>query len=88
MTYIRAQGGTLIFSGYIDSAPASTAYPQKIPSLTDNPKKIPSIDVQIQCEKQYPAKGSAQLGVRVNLVLTRNGCIKYYISLSKEIILQ
>ena len=37
------RGGTLIFSGYIGSAPASTAYPQKIPSLTDYPKKIPSI---------------------------------------------
>ena len=28
------------------------------------------------------------MGVRVNLVLTRNGCIKCYISLFKEIILQ
>ena len=33
-------------------------------------------------------KSSAQVGVRVNSVLTRNGCIKYFISLLKEIILQ
>ena len=33
-------------------------------------------------------KSSAQLGIRVNSVLTRNGCIKCYISLFKEIILQ
>ena len=31
---------------------------------------------------------SAQVGVRVNSVLTRNDCIKCYISLFKEIILQ
>ena len=31
---------------------------------------------------------SAQVGVRVNSVLTRNGCLKCYISLLKEIILQ
>ena len=39
----RPRGGTLIFSEYIGSAPASTAYPQKIHSLTDYPKKIPGI---------------------------------------------
>ena len=33
-------------------------------------------------------KSSAQVGVRVNFVLTRNGCIKCYISLFKETILQ
>ena len=33
-------------------------------------------------------KSSAQVGVRVNYVLTRNECIKQYISLFKEIILQ
>ena len=33
-------------------------------------------------------KSSAQVGVWVNPVLTRNDCIKYYISLLKEIILQ
>ena len=33
-------------------------------------------------------KSSAQVGVRVNSVLTRNGCIKCYILLFKEIILQ
>ena len=33
-------------------------------------------------------KSSAQVGVRVNSVLTRNDCIKRYISLFKEIILQ
>ena len=33
-------------------------------------------------------KSSAQVGVRVNSVLTRNGCIEWYISLFKEIILQ
>ena len=33
-------------------------------------------------------KSSAQVGVRVNSVFTRNGCIKCYISLFKEIILQ
>ena len=37
----------------------------------------------------YPAKkSSAQVGVRVNSVLTRNDCIKCYISLFKEIIYQ
>ena len=37
----------------------------------------------------YPAKkSSAQAGVRVNSVLTRSDCIKCYISLFKEIILQ
>ena len=39
----KPRGGTLIFSGYIGSAPASIAYPKKIHSLTDYPKKIPSI---------------------------------------------
>ena len=33
-------------------------------------------------------KRSAQVGVRVNSVLTRNDCIKCYISLFTEIILQ
>ena len=33
-------------------------------------------------------KSSAQVRVGVNSVLTRNGCIKYYISLFQEIILQ
>ena len=33
-------------------------------------------------------KSSAQVGVRVNSVLTRNDCIKCYISLFKEITLQ
>ena len=33
-------------------------------------------------------KSSAQVGVRVNSVLTRNGYIKCYISLLKEIILK
>ena len=33
-------------------------------------------------------KSSAQVGVRVNSVLTRNDCIKYYISLFREIIMQ
>ena len=33
-------------------------------------------------------KGSAQVGGLINPVLTRNGCIKCYISLFKEIILQ
>ena len=33
-------------------------------------------------------KSSAQVGVCVNSVLTRNGCIKCYISLFKEIIFQ
>ena len=33
-------------------------------------------------------KSSAQVGVRVNSVLTRDGCIKCCISLFKEIILQ
>ena len=37
----------------------------------------------------YPAKKkSAQVGVRVNSILTKNGCIKWYMSLFKEIILQ
>ena len=36
----------------------------------------------------YPVKSSAQVGVWVNSVLTRNGYIKFYISLFKEIILQ
>ena len=37
----------------------------------------------------YPAKkSSAQVGVRVNSVLTRNGCIRFYILLFKETILQ
>ena len=36
----------------------------------------------------YPVKSSAQVGVWVNSVLTRNGYIKCYISLFKEIILQ
>ena len=36
-----------------------------------------------------PSKlSSAQVGVRVNSVLTRNDCIKCYISLFEEIILQ
>ena len=33
-------------------------------------------------------KSSAQVGVQVNSVLTRNDCIECYISLFKEIILQ
>ena len=33
-------------------------------------------------------KSSAQVGVRVNTVLTRNDCIKCYLSLFKEIIYQ
>ena len=33
-------------------------------------------------------KSFAQVGVRVNSVLARNGCIKCYISLFKKIILQ
>ena len=33
-------------------------------------------------------KCSAQVGVRLNPVLTKNGCIKCYISLFEEIILQ
>ena len=33
-------------------------------------------------------KSSAQVGFQVNSVLARNGCIKCYISLLKEIILQ
>ena len=36
----------------------------------------------------YPAKSSAQVVVRVNSVLTRNDCIKCYILLFTEIILQ
>ena len=36
----------------------------------------------------YPVKSSAQVGVWVNSVLTRNGHIKCYISLFEEIILQ
>ena len=37
----------------------------------------------------FPSKNSsAHLGFRVNSVLTRNGCSKFYISLFKEIILQ
>ena len=41
------------------------------------------------CTNTYTQqKSSAQVGVRVNSVLTRNGCIKYFISLFKEIILQ
>ena len=43
MTGTMPRGGTLIISGYIGSAQASTAYPKKIPSLTDYPQKIPSI---------------------------------------------
>ena len=38
--------------------------------------------------KYTQQKSSAQVGVWVNSVLTRNGCIKCYISLLKEIILQ
>ena len=38
--------------------------------------------------KYTQQKSSAQVGVRVNSVLTRNYCIKCYISLFKEIILQ
>ena len=39
--------------------------------------------------RYIPSKrSSAQVGVRVNSVFTRNGCIKCYISLFKEIILQ
>ena len=37
---------------------------------------------------QNKKKSSSQVGVRVNPVLARNGCIKCYISLFKEIILQ
>ena len=33
-------------------------------------------------------KSSAQMGFRVNSVLARDSCIKYYISLFTEIILQ
>ena len=41
------------------------------------------------CSKHIPSKkSSAQVGVRVNSVLIRNNCIKCYISLFKEIILQ
>ena len=36
----------------------------------------------------YPAKNAAQVGVRLNSVLTRNDCIKCYISCFKEIIYQ
>ena len=37
----------------------------------------------------YPAKkSSAQVGVRVNFVLTRKDCIQCYMSLLKDIILQ
>ena len=36
----------------------------------------------------YTQQSSAQVGVRVNSILTRNGCIKCYISFFKEIILQ
>ena len=41
------------------------------------------------CSTNIPSKkSSAQVGVWVNSVLTRNDCIKCYISLFKEIILQ
>ena len=36
----------------------------------------------------YPAKSSAQVSVRVNFVLARNGCFKCNIYLFKEISLQ
>ena len=44
---------------------------------------IPGIKSNIPSQKS-----SAHVGVRVNSVLTRNGCIKCFISLFKEIILQ
>ena len=45
--------------------------------------------MSIPCLRCIPSKRtSAQVGVRVNSVFTRNGCIKFYISLFKEIILQ
>ena len=34
-------GGTLIFCGYIDEAPASTPKPKKLLRFADHPKKIP-----------------------------------------------
>ena len=42
----------------------------------------------LKSENVPSKKSSAQVGVRVNSVLTRNGCIKCYISLFKEIIMQ
>ena len=44
--------------------------------------------LEFQPVSLYPAKSSAQMGVRVHSVLTRNGCIKWFILLFKEIILQ
>ena len=53
------------------------------------------VDKGDKCERQREVaytipskKSSAQVGVRVNFVLTRNDCIQCYISLFKEIILQ
>ena len=35
----KAQGGTLIFSAYVGSDPASTVHPQKISGISSTPKK-------------------------------------------------
>ena len=48
-----------------------------------------SLERAVHSVKSIPSKkSSAQVGVWVNSVLTRNNYIKYYISLFKEIILQ
>ena len=37
---LEPQGGTLIFSAYLGSDPASTVHPQKISGISSTPKKI------------------------------------------------
>ena len=37
--WAEAQGGTLLFSSYVGSGPASTVHPQKIPGISSTPKK-------------------------------------------------
>ena len=50
---------------------------------------MPSLRKSNRTSPKYTQqKSSAQVGVRVNPVLTRHGCIKCYISAFKEITLQ
>ena len=60
-----------------------------IKSINTGAKKIKSTSSVYDFVCSYTQqKSSAQVGVRVNSILTRNDCIKCYISLFKKIILQ
>ena len=39
IVYLLSQGGTLIFSAYVGSDPASTVHPKKISGISNTPKK-------------------------------------------------